>query len=420
MKKYKDAAKVRKKIAQYGCYFALFLKKREKMKEFVLNGAPVKMWAKLIDHKAWLELNNLCSLPFLFHHVALMPDAHGGVGMPIGGVLAARKVVVPNAVGVDIGCGMCAVKTDIPVESIPAEVLRKQIMRGIRKRIPLGMEHHKKAQDESLMPAGFDVDSMTVVKRQYAAALKQIGTLGGGNHFIELQRDEEGFLWVMLHSGSRNIGKQVCDYYATLAKNLNEKWFSSVNTEMQLAFLPVGTAEFKQYWDEMQYCVQFALANRKLMMEWIVEVIVEAFPEAHFEPMINIAHNYAAWENHFGENVIVHRKGAVRAAEGVVGIIPGSQGTRSYIVEGLGNPDSFLSSSHGAGRCMSRTEAVNTLSLEEEIAKMDALNIVHGLRFQNDLDEAASAYKDIDEVMALQADLVRIKVALSPVAVIKG
>lgn len=390
------------------------------MKEFSLNGMPVKMWAKVLDHKAWLELGNLCSLPFAFHHVALMPDAHGGVGMPIGGVLATRNVVIPNAVGVDIGCGMCAVKTDIPVDSILEEVLRKKLMRGIRKQIPLGMEHHKTAQDESLMPEGFDVESMIVVKRQYASALKQIGTLGGGNHFIELQRDEEGFLWVMLHSGSRNLGKQVCDYYATIAKNLNAKWFSSVDTAMQLSFLPVGTVEFKQYWDEMRYCVEFALANRKLMMERILEVIAESFPEARFEPMINIAHNYAAWEHHFDTNVIVHRKGAVRAAEGVIGIIPGSQGTRSYIVEGLGNPDSFLSSSHGAGRCMSRTEAVSTLSLEAEIAKLDALHIVHGIRSQNDLDEASSAYKDIDEVMALQSDLVRVKVALSPIAVIKG
>ena len=390
------------------------------MKEFVLNEKLVKMWARELDHKAWLELGNLCSLPFVYHHVAVMPDAHGGVGMPIGGVLATNHVVIPNAVGVDIGCGMCAVKTNIPVASIPDEVLRKQLMRGVRKRIPLGMDHHKTAQDEALMPEGYDVDNMIVVKRQYVAALKQIGTLGGGNHFIEFQHDEEGFLWIMLHSGSRNIGKQVCDYYATIAKNLNEKWFSSVDPAMQLSFLPVGVPEFKQYWTEMQYCVDFALANRKLMMQWIMEVVADSFPEVQFEPMINIAHNYAAFEHHFNKNVIVHRKGAVRAAEGVVGIIPGSQGTRSYIVEGLGNPDSFLSSSHGAGRRMSRTEAVNTLSLAEEAAKLDSLHIVHALRNQNDLEEASAAYKDIDMVMANQMDLVKIKVALSPIAVIKG
>lgn len=315
---------------------------------------------------------------------------------------------------------MCAVKTNQPMVDIPDEVLRKKLMRGVRKRIPLGMEHHKTAQDESLMPEGYDIESTTVVKRQYVAALKQIGTLGGGNHFIEFQRDEEGYLWIMLHSGSRNIGKQVCDYYATLAKNLNQKWFSSVDASMDLAFLPVGVPEFNQYWTEMQYCVDFALANRSLMMQWIQEVIADTFPDVQFEPMINIAHNYAAWEHHFDKNVIVHRKGAVRAAEGVVGIIPGSQGTRSYIVEGLGNPDSFLSSSHGAGRCMSRTEAVNTLSLKTEIAKLDALNIVQGIRAQKDLEEASTAYKDIDKVMENQIDLVKIKVALTPIAVIKG
>ena len=390
------------------------------MKEFVLNGTPVKMWARELDHKAWMELNNLCSLPFVFHHVALMPDAHGGVGMPIGGVIATNNVVIPNAVGVDIGCGMCAVKTNLPIVDIPDEIMRKKLMRGVRKRIPLGMEHHKQAQDESLMPQGYDIDSTTVVKSQYVAALKQIGTLGGGNHFIEFQRDEEGFLWIMLHSGSRNIGKRVCDYYATLAKNLNKKWFSTVDTSMELAFLPVGVPEFKQYWTEMQYCVDFALANRQLMMQWIKEVIADTYPDVQFEPIINIAHNYAAWEHHFDCNVIVHRKGAVRAAEGVIGIIPGSQGTRSYIVEGLGNPESFLSSSHGAGRCMSRTEAVNTLSLKDEIAKLDAMNIVHGVRSQTDLQEASTAYKDIDRVMENQQDLVKIKVALSPIAVIKG
>ncbi len=390
------------------------------MKEFVLNGTLVKSWVRELDHKAWQQLGNLCSLPFVFHHVAMMPDAHGGVGMPIGGVLATHNVVIPNAVGVDIGCGMCAVKTNIPVAEITDEVLRKKIMRGIRKRIPLGMEHHKQAQDELLMPTGYDIEATTVIKREYKSALRQIGTLGGGNHFIELQRDEEGFLWVMLHSGSRNLGKQVCDHYAKLAQELNERWFSSVDTTMQLAFLPWKTQESQQYWTEMQYCVDFALANRKLMIQRIMEEIADAIPKAHFEPIINIAHNYAALEHHFGKNVIIHRKGAVKVMEGSVGIIPGSQGTRSYIVEGLGNPDSFYSSSHGAGRRMSRTEAVNTLSLDQEVAKLEALHIVHAIRNQNDLEEASSAYKDIDMVMACQTDLVKIKVALSPIAVIKG
>ena len=224
----------------------------------------------------------------------------------------------------------------------------------------------------------------------------------------------------MLHSGSRNLGKQVCDYYNDIAKRLNERWFSSVNPEMNLSFLPLRSQEFNQYWAEMEYCVAFALANRSLMMQRIMEVFEEVFPNVIFEPMINIAHNYAVWENHFDTNVIVHRKGATRAREGEIGIIPGSQGTCSYIVEGLGNPESFQSCSHGAGRVMSRTEAMNTIDLEAEIALLDSQNIVHGIRTRSDLDEAPSAYKNIDEVIAQESDLVKVVTKLHPVAVIKG
>ncbi|MBQ4291146.1 MAG: RtcB family protein [Muribaculaceae bacterium] len=386
----------------------------------IIGGTVVKMWTTDIDDKAREQIENLAALPFIHHHIAIMPDCHGGVGMPIGGVLACCDAVIPNAVGVDIGCGMCAVKTGWKVEKITADVLRKQIMRGIRKRIPLGMDHHKERQDESYMPQGHDIDRLHVVKAQYISAQRQVGTLGGGNHFIELQRDEEGFLWIMIHSGSRNLGKQVGDHYNKLAASLNERWHSVVKPELRLPFLPLKTQEFNDYWVEMQYCVDFALCNRRLMMERIQEVIADALPGIEFEPMINIAHNYAAWENHFGENVIVHRKGATLAREGVVGIIPGSQGTSSYIVEGLGNPDSFNSCSHGAGRLMSRTAAVNTLSLEDEVKKLEDQGIVHAIRSKRDLEEAAGAYKDIDQVIALEADLVRVKTKLRPVAVIKG
>ena len=390
------------------------------MQNLLINDVPVKSWANALDGHAWQEVMNICSLPFVFHHFALMPDAHGGKGMPIGGVLATKDVVIPNAVGVDIGCGMCAVKTSVRVEEMTDDLLRKGLLRGIRKRIPLGMEHHKVAQDEALMPTGFDMDSMTVVKRQYASALKQLGTLGGGNHFIEIQKDSDGFVWIMLHSGSRNLGKQVCDYYDVKAQNLNKSWHSSVNQDIKLAFLPKTSQEFHDYWNEMNYCISFALANRKLMMERIQEVFHDNFPNVTFEPMINIAHNYAAWEQHFEENVIVHRKGAVRASAGTIGIIPGSQGTKSYIVEGLGNPDSFESSSHGAGRVLSRTAAVNTLSLEDEIKRLEDQGIVHAIRNRKDLEEAAGAYKNIEEVMANQTDLVKIITELSPMAVVKG
>ena len=313
------------------------------MNEFLLNDTPVKVWAKYVDPHAWKEIDNLSRLPFIYHHLAFMPDVHGGMGMPIGGVLASKKVVVPTAVGVDIGCGMWAVKSNRKADEISRDVIRKQIMSGIRARIPLGMDHHTELQDEALMPQGHDIDKLHVVSRQYVSARRQVGTLGGGNHFIELQKDDDGFLWIMLHSGSRNLGKQVGDYYNKLAKELNAMYHTAVDPAWQMHFLPLGSKEFTAYWKEMSYCVDFALCNRQLMMDRIQEIIADAIPNVEFEPMINIAHNYAAWEHHYGEDVIVHRKGAVRARAGEIGIIPGSQGTSSYIVEGLGCPESFMS-----------------------------------------------------------------------------
>jgi len=385
-----------------------------------INNRLVKIWTDNVEESAMSQIENLTTLPFLFHHLAIMPDVHAGMGMPIGGVLACKDVVIPNAVGVDIGCGMCAVKTNWKVSDIPVEVLRKEIMRGIRKRIPLGMDHHKEAQDEKYLPQGYDLDKLEVVNRRQHSIRHEVGTLGGGNHFIELQKDEEGTLWIMIHSGSRNLGKQVGDFYNKLASSLNARWYSSVPPELRLPFLPRGCKEFGMYWEEMQYCVDFALCNRKLMMERIEEVLADALKGIEFEPMINIAHNYAAVENHFGVDVIVHRKGATLAREGVVGIIPGSQGTASYIVEGLGNPDSFCSCSHGAGRVMSRKMAIDTLDMRQEVEMLEAKGIVHAIRSQDDMQEASGAYKDIDTVIANEADLVRVKTKLLPVAVIKG
>ena len=386
----------------------------------MINNCPVKIWTDYVEKSAMRQIENLTTLPFLFHHLAIMPDVHTGMGMPIGGVLACKDAVIPNAVGVDIGCGMCAVKTNWKVADIPTDVLRKQIMRGIRKRIPLGMDHHKEAQDEKYLPTGHDIDKMEIVKRRQEYITKEVGTLGGGNHFIELQKDETGTLWIMIHSGSRNLGKLVGDYYNEKAKKLNERWYSVVSPDIRLSFLPLRTDEFNAYWQEMKYCVDFALCNRKLMMKRIEEVIKDAIPEIGFEPMINIAHNYAAWERHYGQDVIVHRKGATLAREGVIGIIPGSQGTASYIVEGLGNPESFCSCSHGAGRTLSRTAAIRDLNLKEEVERLDALGIIHAIRNQNDMQEASGAYKDIETVIANEADLVKVKTRLLPVAVIKG
>ncbi len=386
----------------------------------IINQCPVKIWTDNVEATAMRQIENLTTLPFLFHHLAIMPDVHAGMGMPIGGVLACKNAVIPNAVGVDIGCGMCAVKTNWRVADIPTDVLRKQIMRGIRKRIPLGTEHHKVAQDEKYLPTGHDIEKMEIVKRRQTAITKEVGTLGGGNHFIELQKDEEGTLWIMIHSGSRNLGKLVGDYYNEKARTLNERWWSIVPSSLRLPFLPLRTDEFANYWREMEYCIDFALCNRKLMMERIEEVLSDTIPGITFEPMINIAHNYAAWEEHFGEHVIVHRKGATLATKGTIGIIPGSQGTASYIVEGLGNPQSFCSCSHGAGRTMSRTAAIRDLNMQEEVARLEAKGIIHAIRGQSDMQEASGAYKDIETVIANEADLVKVRTRLLPVAVIKG
>jgi tRNA-splicing ligase RtcB len=380
---------------------------------------PIKLWLDEIDDNTLFQVKNLANLPFAFKHIALMPDAHSGYGMPIGGVMAADSAIVPNAVGVDIGCGMCAVKTDMKFTPSIQKQLSK-IVDEIKERVPLGFDHHKKVQDEGLMPQGYDIENMHVVKKEYKSALKQIGTLGGGNHFIEIQRDKEDFIWLMIHSGSRNLGKKVADHYNKIAKKLNKQWNSPVPPKADLAYLPFTTEEAHRYFEEMNYCVDFALANRKLMLTRVQEIFVDFFPNIKFGEIINIAHNYAKWEKHFGKNVVVHRKGATSAHLGEFGIIPGSQGTKSYIVVGLGNPESFSSCSHGASRIMGRNEAIRNLSFEEEVRKLNKKGILHSIRTHRDLDEAPSAYKNIQQVMLDQEDLVKIVVELSPLAVIKG
>ena len=380
--------------------------------------APIKLWLDEIEDGALRQAKNLANLPFIFKHLAIMPDAHEGYGMPIGGVLATNNVVIPNAVGVDIGCGMCAVKTSLTnIDKLQLQ----SIVELIKQRIPVGFKHQEKRQDDNLMPKGYLIDDMQVIKKEYNSALKQIGTLGGGNHFIEIQKGDDGFIWIMIHSGSRNLGKKVADYYNKVAVKLNEMWFSQVEKAKELAFFPIQTKEAKEYFDEMSYCVEFALSNRRLMMENAKGCFQDSLNlSIEFAPIINIAHNYARWENHFNTDVIVHRKGATSAKVGEIGIIPGSQGTKSYIVEGIGNADSFMSCSHGAGRKMGRKQAQRELNLENEIQAMEKQGIIHNIKSVSDLDEASGAYKDIDIVMENQKDLVRILVGLKPLAVVKG
>ncbi len=387
---------------------------------------PIKMWLNDIEDGALEQAKNLANLPFTFKHIAIMPDCHQGYGMPIGGVLATKDIIIPNAVGVDIGCGVACCKlsvTEITIDQIK-QIFggSKEYKEGIRTLIPVGFSHHSKKQGIDWMPELNLYDSNSPIYDNFDSSQKQIGTLGGGNHFIEIQKGSDEHIYIMIHSGSRNLGFKVAKNYNEIAKGLNEKWYSSVNSKWDLAFLPVDSDEGQSYISDMKYCVEFAKHSRLLMMTRCLEafntIFDEIYPENNINSYWDVAHNYVSLENHFGENVWVHRKGATKAMKGQIGLIPGSQGTSSYIVEGLGNPDSFMSCSHGAGRLMSRTKAKELLNLEDEIKKMG--NIVHGIRHKNNLDEADGAYKNINEVMDNQSDLVKIKTKLTPLGVIKG
>ncbi len=389
---------------------------------------PAKMWVESeadVEAGALGQIDNLLGLPFAHHHVAIMSDVHQGYGMPIGGVLATKRVVVPNAVGLDIGCGMLAMQTNL--EHVGREEL-KTVMSRVRERIPMGFNRHGSGFKIELMglhpPEGNDYPR-SLIPQEWNNACTSMGTLGGGNHFIEFQESEHGLLWVMIHSGSRNLGKKVADHYNEIAVSMNERWWSRVPRASGLAFLPLDSDEGRHYIADMNYCVKYAAANRRQMMSAIDDILGNVFEGyrsrfADAEYRHESVHNYMAIESHFGENVCVHRKGAVRARAGDDCVIPGSQGTRSYICEGLGNPESFNSCSHGAGRRMGRKEARRTLGLEEQKRLMDEKGILHSIRGEDDLDEAPGAYKDIERVLALQGDLVAIKVALTPLAVLKG
>lgn len=389
---------------------------------------PLKIWHSQgqIEDQCIEQMKQVCRLPFLGHHVSLMPDGHWGKGSSIGSVTPTKGVIVPSKIGVDIGCGMCSITSNI--QDWTTDDL-KAVLKQIRFDVPVGFGRHLKPKPENKLPDNTELfnsfadDNIPVTSKFLEQALFQIGTLGGGNHFIELQKNPDGNLCVMIHSGSRNIGKQVADHYNNLAKELNNRYFSSVLPEWDLAFLPLDTEEGQNYVKEMEYCVEFALANRMEMMEQCKQALYKIFKPkqtVEFNDFVNIAHNYARLENHFGENVMVHRKGATSARKGEVGIIPGSQGSKSYIVLGKGNKDSFESCSHGAGRKMGRKFAQKTLDIAKETAKLDAMGVIHAIRNEKDLDEAPGSYKDIDIVMSEQTDLVDIIEERHPLAVIKG
>ena len=392
------------------------LKKVKGMKVLNIDGfgiLPIKGWLEDIEDKALEQAVDLANLPFAFHHIALMPDCHVGYGMPIGGVMATQGVIIPNCVGVDIACGVALMKTSL--KELDIDTLKK-IMGEIRKAIPVGFDHHKDNQKWSEFDEAPDI---IVIQRELKSARKQIGTLGGGNHFIEIQKGSDGFIYVMVHSGSRNFGYKIAKDYHDKAKTLCERWFSDIPNK-DLSFLPIETREAKEYIQAMNYALYFAKNSRFQMLYKIYDIFDNVVTEGvHLERnTFDVHHNYARWENHFGKNVLVHRKGATSARLGETAIIPGSQGTNSYLCRGLGNKESFESCSHGAGRRMGRKVAKETLDLKEEQDKMKG--IVHGIRNKNDLDEAPGAYKDIHDVMEQQKDLVEIEVELTPLGVIKG
>ena len=374
-------------------------------------------WCKNLEPAAMQQVQNLSKHPCLVGNVCLMPDAHCGYGMPIGGVVALDNAISPNMVGVDIGCGMLAVQTSL------TDITRDKVQTIVDKiydRVPVGFTHHKEAQENPLFQDLARWNKTEVCKREFFSAQKQIGTLGGGNHFIEIQRGSDGHVWFMIHSGSRNLGKQVAEYYNDKAVKLCTMFKQEEIAKQDLAFLPIGTREAGDYINEMKLCLDFAFENRKMIAASIKKVFLEEFPQAEFVQEINIHHNYAAVEEHYNRKVWVHRKGATLARENTTGIIPGSQGTSSYIVQGLGNESSLQSCSHGAGRCMSRSRAMKDLDLAHEQEILNSQGIVHRMNEQALLDEAPSAYKNIDEVMENQKDLVKILVKLTPLGVVKA
>ena len=394
---------------------------------------PVRVWLeerKDLEKSCQEQAYHLSQLPFLHKWVCLMPDTHAGMGMPIGGVIATDGVIIPNAVGVDIGCGMAYTETNIKVDDI------REIMTGngsliqamvgdIMRNVPVGFAHHKTEMPCYTMENAFNelekYEEDAELLGQLEAGFYQIGTLGGGNHFIELQADDEGYLCVMIHSGSRHIGKSVCDYFHFKARELNRRWYSDVPDEYRLAFLPVDTGEGRQYLNWMQLSMDFAKENREKMMlatKSVLEKYIGKYTdlELKFSHDINCHHNYAALEHHYDKDVWVHRKGAVRAGNGELAV-----GSYSYVVMGKGNPESFCSSSHGAGRRYSRKGAMAAFSCEEVMVDLQKQGVILGKKGKADVaEESRFAYKDIQEVMNNQLDLVVPVKRLRTIGVVKG
>lgn len=401
--------------------------------EYIETGAaPIKAWIKGVplEDAARQQLTNVAQLPFIHKHIAVMPDVHWGMGATVGSVIATKGAVVPAAVGVDIGCGMMAVQTTIRAEHLPDNLL------SLRNRIEAAVPHGR-TNNGGQGDRGAWGDTMPIshgqrwaaLQGRYAAILDKhpkakpfntaahMGTLGTGNHFIEVCLDEAGAVWIMLHSGSRGPGNKFGTYFIEKAKEDMRRWFINLPDE-DLAYIPDGSELFADYVEAVEWAQDYAMENRKAMMQAALAAMHEEFGEFGLvKEAVNCHHNYISRENHFGANVIVTRKGAVRAREGDLGIIPGSMGARSFIVRGKGNADSFHSCSHGAGRKMSRGEAKKRFTLDDHVKATE------GVECRKDaevIDETPGAYKDIDAVMAAQSDLIEIVHTLRQVVCVKG
>lgn len=422
------------------------------------NGVPIKAWTKGVplEEAAQKQLMNVAALPFIYKWVAAMPDVHWGIGATVGSVIPTRGAIIPAAVGVDIGCGMMAVQTTLHANQLPDNL--HGIREAIERAVPVGRTDNGGKNDRGAwrdapahhldvwakMESAYTAIVDKYPKLNHAQRINHLGTLGTGNHFIEVVLDENEGVWFLLHSGSRGVGNRFGTFFIELAKNDMRQWMINL-PDQDLAYLPQGTEHFEDYVRAVHWAQDYALANRELMMGNIVQAVresglVPAFdvgtgPEGRFlarprrsaeAPLFNGSgaikvvschHNYVAWEHHYGENVLVTRKGAVRARDGDMGIIPGSMGARSYIVRGKGNPESFMSCSHGAGRAMSRAEAKRRFTVEDHV------KATAGVECRKDaevIDETPMAYKSIDAVMEAQKDLVEVMHTLRQVVCVKG
>jgi len=398
----------------------------------VEGGVPIKMWTRgvPVEDGARAQLARAAQMPFVFKHVAVMPDVHIGIGATVGSVIPTKGAVIPAAVGVDIGCGMMAARTSLMASDLPDNL--EAIRSAIERAVPHGRDVKQGKRDPGSWgdPQPAIVEAWATLAERFGRIvakypklaktnnLVHLGTLGTGNHFIELCLDTEQRVWIMLHSGSRGVGNAIGTFFIELAKQDMRKWFINLPDE-DLAYFPEGTDHFDDYVEAVGWAQDFAALNRRMMMTNVIRAlrgqIAKPF-DAELEA-VNCHHNYVQRENHFGQNVLVTRKGAVRAAKGVMGIIPGSMGAKSFIVRGLGNPESFDSCSHGAGRVMSRTAAKKLVTLDEHIADTAG---VECRKDEGVIDETPKAYKPIEAVMAAQADLVEIVHTLKQVVCVKG